>query len=272
MTQNAKSFFDLHQNGFVLPNAWDAASARVFEQAGFPAIGTTSAGIAYSHGVPDGQRLTRAEMLRAFERIATRVHIPVNADIEAGYGDAPSEVGRTTRDFMAAGAVGLNLEDAKPGSQTELYTLLEQQKRIADARKAATEPVYINARTDTYLIGFGHDEHERFIETITRGRAYLEAGANSVFVPLATDPQLIRRLKDEIGGPITVMAFPGAPRATALLEAGASRVSLGHSAMVATLGLMDRIARELLETGTYDEMQRTFYGFQEAAELFPQSL
>jgi 2-methylisocitrate lyase-like PEP mutase family enzyme len=170
----------------------------------------------------------------------------------------------TTRDFVAASVVGLNLDDTRVEKSNSLS---EQQKRIAAAREV-TSDVYIAARTDTYIIGFGNDENERFIETVKRSRAYLEAGANSIFVPLATDPSLIRRLRDEIGGPITVMAFPSAPRATALLEAGASRVSIGHSAMIATLGLIDRIARELRDNGTYDEMQSTFYGFQEAAKLF----
>lgn len=268
--ERAQRFFSLHDHGFLMPNAWDAASARIFEQAGFGALGTTSAGIAYSRGRRDGQTLSREEMLREVRNIINAVRIPVSADIEAGYGDAPADVTRTVQDFVAAGVVGLNLEDATGRADQSLYPLDEQQRRIEAARRAASPPhgIYLNARTDTYLLAVGRDEEERFAETVRRGRAYREAGATSVFIPLATDLATIRALRQEIGGPITVMAFPGAPTVADLLEAGASRVSLGQGAMLAALGLLAQVAQELYQTGTYTQMQRTFYGFKEAEDLF----
>lgn len=269
----AHTFQALHhaERGFLLPNAWDAASARIFEAAGFPALGTTSAGIAYARGRRDGQNLTRAEMCREVANIVDVVGVPVNADIEAGYGDSPANVARSVAEFVAVGAVGLNLEDATGRPQEPLYALEDQQRRLAAARRAADAtglPIYLNARTDTYLSGFGQSDEARLAETIRRGRAYLEAGADSLFVPLLTDPATIRRLRQELGGPVTVMAFPGAPSVPTLLDAGATRVSLGQGAMLAALGQIARLAGELRDTGTYGAMGADFYGFREAEALF----
>ncbi|MDP9765258.1 isocitrate lyase/PEP mutase family protein [Deinococcus enclensis] len=268
----AHHFRSLHQaeRGFLLPNAWDSASARVFQAAGYPAVGTTSAGIAYARGRQDGQSLTREEMCREVEAIVRAVTVPVNADIEAGYGDAPAGVARTVTAFLTAGAVGLNLEDATGDRGQPLYTLDDQQRRLDAARTAADAagvPAYLNARTDTYLTAFGATEAERLAETLRRGRAYLNAGADCIFVPLVTDPGTIRTLAAELGA-VNVMALPGGPAVGDLLDAGATRVSLGQSAMLATLGLTARIARELQETGTSPSMQASFYGFAEAEQLF----
>src|ERR1700674_1099220 len=117
-SERASQFLALHQGGkiLVLPNAWDVASARIFEDAGFPAIGTTSAGIANSIGYPDGQKIPREEMLAAVRRIAEAVEVPVTADVEAGFGSAPEEVAGTAQAVIAAGAVGMNLEDGLEGN------------------------------------------------------------------------------------------------------------------------------------------------------------
>lgn len=269
----AQAFGLLHraEAGFLLPNAWDGASARLFEAAGFPAIGTTSAGIAHSRGRRDGQTLTREEMCREVEAIVRAVSVPVNADIEAGYGDSPADVARSVLAFTAAGAVGLNLEDATGRPGQALYSLDDQQRRLEAARNAADAgglPVYLSARTDTYITQFGRDDGERLAETLRRGRAYLSAGADSVFVPLLTDPATVRTLVAELGGPVTLMAFPGAPAVHRLLATGVTRVSIGQSAMLATMGLTAQIAAELRASGTYGAMQRSFYGFSEAQELF----
>ncbi|CAM3539786.1 2-methylisocitrate lyase [Deinococcus saxicola] len=266
-----QTFRNLHDAGFLLPNAWDAASARLFEAAGFPAIGTTSAGIAYARGKRDGQTLTREQMCVEVANIVSTVKIPISADIEAGYGDTPADVALTVRTFLDIGVVGVNLEDATGRPDRPLYSLDDQQRRIEAARQAADiagVPLFLNARTDTYLSAFGDTPQERWAETVRRGRAYMEAGADSVFVPLLTAPDDITALRAELGGLLTVMAFPGAPTVPEMLRAGASRVSIGQSAMLATLGLTARIAQELRDTGTSEAMQETFYGFQEAEALF----
>lgn len=267
----AQTFFDLHRvaRGFVLPNAWDAASARLFTAEGFPALGTTSAGIAYARGHQDGQRLSRGEMLRELSLIVRASPVPVTADMEAGYGDTPGDVAHSVRGALDVGAVGVNLEDGTGRAEAPLYALEEQQRRLAAGRAAAGGQIcVINARIDTYFTGFGEDRAQRYEETVRRGRAYLEAGADVVFVPGVVDPPTARALVRDLDGPLNLMVLPGAPSVPELLDLGVVRISLGPGPMLAALGLVAQIARELRERGTYTAMERSFYGFQEAEALF----
>ena len=274
MTQREKAevLLRLQQPGssLLLPNAWDAASARLFEAAGFPAIGTTSAGIAYSHGYVDGERIEPAVMFQAIARIASAVQVPVTADIEAGYGSSASDVAAAVQQAIAAGAVGVNLEDNTHDATDPLYPIEAQANRIAAARAEADRAgihLVINARTDTYLASVGEGQ-ARLDETIRRGAAYLAAGADSVFVPLATDATIIEALVRGIPGPINILAIPGSLPAPELFTLGVTRVSIGDSAMLATMGLVAKIAHELREKGTYEAISRDFYGFTEARALF----
>ncbi|MGZ3716152.1 MAG: isocitrate lyase/PEP mutase family protein [Ktedonobacterales bacterium] len=271
----AQHLLRLHGQGssLLLPNAWDAASARVFEEAGFPASGTTSAGIAYSHGCLDGQRIEPDVMLAAIQRIAAAVQVPVTADIEAGYGPSGTDVARTVERVIAAGAVGVNLEDNTQDPAQPLFAVEAQVERIAAAREAAEHAgihLVINARTDTYLTGVGEGQ-ARLEETIRRGRAYLEAGADCIFVPLVMDAATIEVLVREIPGPLNILAIPGSLPAPDLFTLGVRRVSIGDSAMLATLGLVATIARELRERGTYTTISRDFFGFAEVKALFEAS-
>ena len=265
----AARFRDLNLAGrLLLPNAWDAASARIFEDAGFPAVGTTSAGIANARGLPDGERIGRDAMVREIASIVRAVDRPVTADIEAGYGHAPADVAATVNAVLDVGVVGINLEDnAHRADAPPLYSIAEQAARIRAARDAADERrihLVINARTDSFLLGLD----ERIEMTIERGRAYLQAGADLVFVPGLIDPEVVRHVTGAITGPISLMAMPGAPAARVLFDAGASRISLGNCAMLATLGALRAIANEVLEAGTWTSIERTFYGFGEAEALF----
>ena len=269
----AARFRDLNLAGrLLLPNAWDAASARIFEDAGFPAIGTTSGGIANARGLPDGEQIGRDAMVREIASIVAAVDGPVSADIEAGYGDAPADVAATVNAVLDVGVVGINLEDnAHRTDAPPLYSTVEQAARIRAARDVANERgihLVINARTDSFLLGLGADLQDRIEMTIERGRAYLHAGADLVFVPVLIDPEVVRHVTDAINGPVSLMAMPGAPAARVLFDAGASRVSLGNCAMLATLGALRAIANEVLEEGTWTSMERSFYGFGEAEALF----
>ena len=271
--QLAEHFRQLNQQGqFLLANAWDCASARVFAAEGFPAIGTTSAGIAYAHGFQDAELIGRDAMLREIAAIAASVKLPVNADIEAGYGAAPSEVAQTIRATLAAGAVGVNLEDRVHGAGGPgLFSAAEQAARIAAARAAADEaglPLWINARTDTFLLGQGADAQDRLALTVSRANDYLAAGADMVFVPGLADLDVIARLYAAVNGPINLMAMPGAPSASQLFAAGARRVSLGLCPMLALMGALRDIAQEAKLSGTWQHMTRSFYGFAEAEALF----
>jgi len=185
MSQPAKAaaLIALHDGpGFVLPNAWDAGSARLLEHVGFPAIATTSAGIAWASGVPDGGAMGRDEMLGHIARIVAAVDVAVTADLEAGYGGTAEEVGRTVALAAETGAVGANLEDIVDG---RLFPVDEAAGRIAAARAAAPRGTFvINARTDTYFSGVDGDV---FAQTVERTSRYLEAGADCVFVPGVVD-------------------------------------------------------------------------------------
>jgi 2-methylisocitrate lyase-like PEP mutase family enzyme len=256
----------------LLPNAWDAASARIFEAAGFPAIGTTSAGIAYARGLRDAQQIQRDAMVHEITSIVAAVRCPVTADIEAGYGADPSAVAETIEAVIDVGAVGVNLEDNTHGAtDTPLFSIADQTARIAAARAAAERravPLVINARTDTFLLSLGADLEERVAMTIDRGHAYLRAGADLIFIPLLIDPAVISRLAAAIDGPINVMALPQAPAAQTLFTAGVKRVSLGQMAMLATLGLLRNIAEEIRDRGTWTAIESNFYGAAEAEALF----
>jgi 2-methylisocitrate lyase-like PEP mutase family enzyme len=192
LTTRAVHFRELNEAGrLLLPNAWDAASARVFEEAGFPAIGTTSAGIAYAEGYQDAEHIHRDTMVRAIAKIASALSIPVSADIEGGYGPSARDVAATVDAVLDAGAVGVNLEDANHyGGTTPLISVDEQCERIAAAREIANGrgvSLVINARTDTFLLQLGADLDERVAITVERGTRYLRAGADLVFVLMLVD-------------------------------------------------------------------------------------
>ncbi|TAM76480.1 isocitrate lyase/phosphoenolpyruvate mutase family protein [bacterium] len=233
----------------VLANAWDVASARLIEAAGFPAVATTSSGVANALGYPDGEFIGRDEMLAVVERIAAAVAVPVTADMEAGYGPAASDVAETVRRTIAAGAVGINLEDAR---RDGLLPLPEASMRISAARSAAdAEGVHlvINARTDVFLLG-GRGE-EAFAEAVRRVNAYRQAGADSLFVPAVADGVLIGRLAKAISGPLNVLAGPATPPLPELARLGVARVSVGGSLARAALTVVRRVAEELQGPGTF---------------------
>ncbi|HEX7899953.1 MAG TPA: isocitrate lyase/phosphoenolpyruvate mutase family protein [Planctomycetota bacterium] len=249
----------------VLPNAWDVASARVFEEAGFAAIATSSAGIAASLGYPDGEKISRGEMAKAIGRIAAAVRVPVSADLEAGYGPIIKAVRQTVEAALEAGAVGMNLEDGTTDRVRPLRDVDDQCERIRAARGVSAELV-INARTDVYVKAH-LAERSRFAEAVKRGNAYLKAGADCVFVPSVTDRETIRQLAKAIGGPLNVLAGAGTPPVAELRELGVRRVSLGSGAMRAALGLTRKIAKELRESGTYEALTRDAIPYAEVNEL-----
>ncbi len=266
--EKAELFLKLHHKGssLLLPNAWDIASVKVFEQAGFPAIGTTSAGIAFANGYPDGQQISRDEMLAQIKRMVAAVDVPVSADIEAGYGPIPDDVAATIKGVIEAGAAGINLEDNN-GLPNDLYGVEAQEHRIKAARHTAGAALVINARIDVFLHQVG-PEANRLDETLFRAKAYLDAGADCIFVPGVVDRPTIETLVREIPAPLNIMAGPGAPSTPELFKLGVTRVSVGVAAMLATMGLVRDIANELRETGTYEQIARHPYGFGEASTLF----
>jgi 2-methylisocitrate lyase-like PEP mutase family enzyme len=248
----AQAFAALHRRGapLLLANVWDAGSAVAVARAGAPAVATTSAGVAWSLGVPDGSDLGPERAAAAVQRIAAAVSVPVSADIEAGYGTAPDEVAVTVEAVLRAGAVGINLEDRLPGEA--LFAPTEQADRLAAARAAADRlgiPLWINARTDVYLAGVGPVE-QRVELVLQRAAAYAAAGADSLFVPGLVDLAATAELA---AGPlpISIMVWHGAPEVSELAAAGVVRLSLGSAVAQAAYAVAARATSELLTSGTY---------------------
>jgi 2-methylisocitrate lyase-like PEP mutase family enzyme len=253
----AIQFRQLHRGPriLVLPNVWDVASARIIEETGFPAIATTSAGVAFSLGYPDGQRISREEMVARVARIARAVKVPVTADLEAGYGSRPEDAAQTTRDLIQAGAVGMNLEDASDDADVpmlELQAAVEKIRAVREAAAQARVPVVVNARTDVYLLPGEPDA--QYGEALRRLIAFRDAGADCVFAPGLKDAATIERLVKAVQCPLNILAVAGTPSAPELEKMGVARVSLGSGPMRATLSLLHKMAQELTTTGTYSAL------------------
>jgi 2-methylisocitrate lyase-like PEP mutase family enzyme len=272
LQRKAETLRALHRCGriLVLPNAWDAASAKVFEKAGFPAIATTSAGIAATMGYADGQRIPRQLMLDTVARIASAVDIPVTADLEAGFATTPEEMRETTERLLETGAVGLNLEDGLregplPMVQTSHH--VAKIKVVREVCRVAGVDLVINARTDIYLKCVGETAN-RFSHTVHRGNNYLAAGADCVFIPGVVEAETIGELATQIQGPINVLAVSGTPRIAELQRLGVARVSFGSAPMRAALSLIEKFAQELRDYGTFDSVTTQAMPYAKANALF----
>jgi 2-methylisocitrate lyase-like PEP mutase family enzyme len=239
----------------VLPNAWDVTSARLLEEMGFPAIATSSAAVANSVGYPDGQHVSRDEMLEVVERIASAVRVPVTADMEAGYATTAEEMEETARELLQAGAVGLNLEDSS-NDESVLLELPEYLDKLSAIRAVSTSsdvPIVINARTDAYWWK-GAQAGTRLAETVRRANAFREASADCVFVPGLYDPSDIGHLRQESPGPINILATPKTPPISELQRLGIARVSFGSGGYRTAIGAFRRLVQEAIDLGTYTFM------------------
>jgi 2-methylisocitrate lyase-like PEP mutase family enzyme len=236
----------------VLPNAWDPASAAVIARAGAKAIATSSAGVAWALGYPDGELIGRDEMLEAVARIGRAVDIPVTADLERGYDD----VGATVAAAIDCGAVGANIEDSTSGGS--LVDADEQASRLRAGREAAVAagvPSFVlNARTDVFLREIG-EPGGRLDETKRRAAAYAEAGASCLFVPGLLELDVLSELSAASPIPVAAMARAGGPSIAELGRAGVRRVSVGPGLSEAAYALAGRAARVLLEHGTYGPLE-----------------
>ena len=231
----------------ILPNAWDAGSARIIEHAGAKAIATSSAAVAWAHGYPDGEIVTPESLLATVRSIARVVSIPVSADIEAAYAaDAAAASAFATR-VIDAGAVGVNIEDGV--SPPDLLCAKIEALREAASRRDVD--LWINARVDVYLRRLMEGE-AAFKEVIARARRYTEAGANSIFVPGVADRTLIGNLVRNVTLPLNVLAWPGLPDARTLTSLGVRRLSAGSGLAKAALSHTSAMAAAFLETGRSD--------------------
>lgn len=253
--KQAQAFLSLHQqqHAFVMPNAWDAGSAKMLAVAGFKAIATTSAGIAFSLGRPDSANaVSRDEMLHAIQGIIQAVDLPVSVDLEAGFGSQPEVVAETIQLAIKAGAVGGNIEDFTGDKQQSLFDRTLAHDRIQAARLAASNlqlPFILTARTDCYLVGYP----KPFAEAVERAQLYCEAGADCVFVPGITDLNIIEQLVKQVPKPLTVVVgLKGSPfTVQQLADVGVRRITIGGSLARATYALIRKAAHEMITQGQF---------------------
>jgi 2-methylisocitrate lyase-like PEP mutase family enzyme len=270
--QLAETFRAAHRGPklLLLPNAWDAMSARQFEAAGFPAIATTSGGVAWALGHADGEKTPWAEVVGVTARMVRAVRVPVTADIEAGYGDTPDAVGRSITEILGTGAVGFNLEDSTARTDMPVRPIDDAVARIKAARAAADSfgvPAVINARVDLYIKNVG-DPATRLDETIKRGKAYLAAGADCIYPFALADMDAIGKLVAALGGaPVNIVARPGVPPAAELERIGVRRVSIASGATLAVMSLIKTIGEELFRTRAFDGLGHSM-NRPEAQKLF----
>jgi 2-methylisocitrate lyase-like PEP mutase family enzyme len=257
--KKAEAFRAMHigAGAVLLPNVWDVASARIIEEAGFPAIATTSAGIAFAQGFPDGQKIPADQMIAVVAHIASAVRVPVTADVEAGYGQRPEDAARTARNVIHAGAVGMNFEDATGDADhplTELTLQLERIRAIREAAENLSVHLVLNARTDVYLLQIG-DSAKRYDEAVRRLAAFRDAGADCVFVPGVRDAETIGRIVADLKCPVNILGVPGSPSVPELVKLGVKRISLGSGPTRSSLGFLRRLAEEVKTSGTYKLME-----------------
>jgi 2-methylisocitrate lyase-like PEP mutase family enzyme len=274
--QKAGLFRRLHRGDsiLVLPNAWDCLSATIFEQAGFPALATTSGGVASVLGYPDGQQIPSRLMLGMVGRISSVVSVPVTADLEAGYGRTPAQIAQTIINAIELGIVGINFEDGTGVKDFPLRDIEEQVDLIKSIRKAAEVtqiPLFINARTDVFLHREG-DDAKRRDEAIQRAAAYVQAGADGIFVIGVKEPELIRELTRQIAAPVNILLGPGMPSIDQLHKLGVARVTFGSGLLRAGLPSLRAMARELRSHGTCPGLSQMEFTHVAINQLFQSKL
>jgi 2-methylisocitrate lyase-like PEP mutase family enzyme len=266
----AERFRELHRGSapLILPNAWDVPSARVFEDAGFLAVATSSAGLMVSLGYPDGETLPRRTLVSAVERIASRLAVPLSADLVAGYGRHPRAVAASVAAVVGAGAVGINLEDVDPTHHRlrPVGRQVETLRAVVGARESTGVPFVVNARTDAYRYAEG-DEDVRLRETIERLTAYRDAGADCVYPMGVVEAGAIETVVNALDCPVNVMVRRGLPPVAELARLGVKRVSFGPYASYAALGLLKRAAEEVRQKGTYELLVEGAIGHDELNRL-----
>ena len=254
--KGARAFAALHRRGIplVLCNVWDAASARIVQAAGAPAVATGSAGVSYALGYADGEQVPPDEMFAAIARIARVLDVPLSADVEAGYGSSPDQVVATMQRVLDAGAVGVNVEDWDV-PRWDVFPVDHARDRIAAIKQRFGDALFVNARTDMYLHDVG-DPARRLEATIERLRAFEAAGADGVFVPGTADPRIIGALVKTTALPLNVLAGPSMPPVADLARLGVARVSTGSWPMRSILAETRAIAFELRDRGTFAFTER----------------
>jgi 2-methylisocitrate lyase-like PEP mutase family enzyme len=270
--EKAEFFRSLHhtiERILVLPNAWDVPSARIFENMGFHAVATSSAGMFVSLGYPDGEEIGRETFLSASKRIISALSVPVSVDSVAGFGGTTQELEVTMRSLIEAGAVGLNIEDFdhKTGQLFPLETQLEKLKTIKRVASVTGIPIVINARTDALRYAKG-DGAAKFDEAVQRAKSFRDVGADCVYPMGLTDRSAISKFVTILDNfPVNVMIRKGLPTIKELQDMGVARVSFGPAASYATMGYLKRVSKEVLEKGSFSLLVDDAISFDELNSL-----
>ena len=248
--EKAKQFYNLHHSGklLILPNIWDCLGANLLESLHYPAIATASASVAFTNGYDDGQRISFDSVLALLKKIVSSVSIPVSADIESGFAESDLQLEENTKQLLATGIVGINIEDTdkKTNSILPVETQCEKIKLIKKVSQAVGVPLFINARADVYLRGKDFDSPEsKFEEALKRGRAYKAAGADCFYPIAMTRQEDIKRMVEQLQMPVNVITIPGIPELNVLNEIGVARVSLGPSFLKIAIKAMKNLALKL---------------------------
>jgi len=254
----------------LLPNAWDAGGAVIFEKDGFSAIGTSSAGISYSLGYPDGEYISFDDIVDTTKKIKKRISIPLSVDVERGYGKDITATVQNIRMVIEEGAVGINLEDGLLNSQG-LVDMKKQCDLISEISKLKDTlgiNFVINARTDAYWLNLSADKNVLFEQTIQRANLYLKAGADCIFVPGILDIEEIKMFVDEINGPLNIIITPNTPSIDFLEKLGVARVSSGSAPARASFALIKNISNELHQQGTYSNIFKTNIAYDKLNCIF----
>ena len=263
----AKRFLALHERErpLLLPNPWDAGSARLLASLGFEALATTSSGSAATFGRLDGS-LTREEAISSAAAIVQATDLPVSADLENGFADDVTGVAETIELALDAGLAGASIEDYAGGAEKPIYEIDRAAERVEVAAEAAHRGptrLVLTARAENHLRGV-----DDLADTTARLQAYQEAGADVLYAPGLRRLEDIRELVSSVDLPVNVLAFPGAPSVSELADIGVSRISVGGAFAFAALGATVEAARELLDEGTYGYFERTGVGLRVARTAF----
>jgi 2-methylisocitrate lyase-like PEP mutase family enzyme len=243
-----KIFRDLHASTFVIPNPWDIGTARLLESSDFKALATTSAGYAFSRGLPDGGVGFEA-MIQHCRELAGAVAVPVSADLEKGKGDSPASAGETIFAAEAAGLAGCSIEDFSEDPAKPIYDFSHAVERVAAAAEAARalkRDFVFTARAENFLRG-----NPDIDDTIKRLQAFEKAGADVLYAPGLTDVETVHTICSAVSKPVNVLVVPGFTVAN-LAEAGAKRISLGSKLTTYAFGMLQKASQEMLEQGTFD--------------------
>lgn len=269
--RKAETFLALHHASelLVLPNVWDPLGARLLESLGYPAVATASAAVAYSLGYDDGERIAFDRMLAVVRSVAASVDVPVTADIERGYAEDLERLADNILWLLEAGAVGVNLEDSfsEGGALRDVAEQCRRIRAVRDAAAGAGIPLVVNARIDVYLSRTAPTPEGMLRETIARGRAYLDAGADCLYPIGAGDRDTLAAIVEATGAPVNVYARKGVPPMRELEEIGVRRLSLGPGLLKTSLTAMKRVAEELRSYGSYEPFTEGVLDSEEIVRL-----